>query len=482
MVVARHQHRPAGVPAIHAGNAPRRVQGLRDAQVEPLHAPRPAPQRAQPLEARMCRQHPRGPGVDRGLVCRPCRGRGGVHHIQIGEKAVCLAAQLAAPLAARPIVHLAGRPCCRTRPDPVDTAMQGQRTQAALGLVAERHRAQILASRAKHIERRVRVAAVHRPREPADAAPGAEAMAVAQHGDGLVERRTSGVHPFLRYRPGADAREPGRSGRGVMRLGSARTQRAEHRARLHRGELVLVAEQHQARTGRHGREHRRHHLQIHHRGLVDHQHIQRQRVPGVVTEVTRIRAAAEQPVQGADPGRDRGPHPLAIWETVQRQRRHRARDRRIEPRCRLAGRCGEADAQRAGRHAALRCRLQRQRLERGQKTHHGGGLAGARPAGDDAEIAACGERTGTLLPVHVCAVGREQCSEHVAQRLLGQGVGVRDALQPGADAGAHRLLVLPEATQIQPRAHAHQRRGTRPGADQRGAVERCEPGRERHAA
>jgi hypothetical protein len=78
----------------------------------------------------------------------------------------------------------------------------------------------------------------------------------------------------------------------------AAAQLAEHRAGFDRGELVLVAEQHQARAGRQRGEHGGHHLQVDHRRLIHHQHVHRQRVAGVVAEVAGVRAAAEQAVEG----------------------------------------------------------------------------------------------------------------------------------------------------------------------------------------
>ena len=69
------------------------------------------------------------------------------------------------------------------------------------------------------------------------------------------------------------------------------TQVTEHGACLYRGELILVPQQHQACMGRQSVQQVGHHFQVDHRGFVHHQHIQRQRVTDVMTEVTRARSA-----------------------------------------------------------------------------------------------------------------------------------------------------------------------------------------------
>jgi hypothetical protein len=69
-----------------------------------------------------------------------------------------------------------------------------------------------------------------------------------------------------------------------MAVTGAPAQLAEHRAGLDRGQLVLVAEQDQARRRRQGGEHRGHHFQVDHRRFVDHQHVERQRIAGMMAK------------------------------------------------------------------------------------------------------------------------------------------------------------------------------------------------------
>jgi hypothetical protein len=125
----------------------------------------------------------------------------------------------------------------------------------------------------------------------------------------------------------------------------APAQLAEHRAGLDRGELVLVAEQHQARAGRQRGQHGGHHLQVDHRRLIHHQHVHRQRVAGVVAEVAGVRAAAEQAVEGRHLDGDRRAHGLAVGQAGQVELGDGAGDGFVEPRGGLAGGRRQADAQ-----------------------------------------------------------------------------------------------------------------------------------------
>ena len=70
----------------------------------------------------------------------------------------------------------------------------------------------------------------------------------------------------------------------------------EHRTRLHRRQLVLVAQQHQPRAVGHGLQQPRGQRQVQHRGLVDHQHVDGQRLRRIVTEAAGV--GTQQPVHG----------------------------------------------------------------------------------------------------------------------------------------------------------------------------------------
>ena len=116
----------------------------------------------------------------------------------------------------------------------------------------------------------------------------------------------------------------------------------EHRAGLDGGELVGVADQHQPGLRAHRLEQPGHHRQRHHRGLVDDDHVVRQPVVAVVAEPgRRVRAPAEQPVQGhrlqpGEPGLVVGARSLPTSSL----------DRLLQPGGGLAGRRGEGDPQR----------------------------------------------------------------------------------------------------------------------------------------
>ena len=196
--------------------------------------------------------------------------------------------------------------------------------------------------------------------------------------------------------------------------------------------------------GRQGVEQARHHFQVDHRRLVHHQYVQPQRVAGVVAELAGVRAAAEQAVQGQHLLGDGRAH-----RRVHRQRAHLLADGFGEPRRRLAGRRGQADAQRPTvRH--------RRRLQQRQQAHHGGGLAGAGAAGDQREAATHRQRAGELLPVDPrCVAGRKQRVQPRGQVVRhGQRLG-----QPLAQAVRHALLVIPVAAQVQAAIAQQQRAG-----------------------
>ena len=206
---------------------------------------------------------------------------------------------------------------------------------------------------------------------------------------------------------------------------------------------------------RQGSEQAGHHLQVNHRRLVDHQHVQRQRVAGVVTEVTAVRQAAEQAVQGGDLAGDLLAHLIR-----HRQRGDLGADGFGQPRGGLAGGRGQTDTQRL---TGGQCRLLQQR----QQAHHRGGLAGAGAAGDQAEAAACGQRAGELLPVgQALAVQHQRLGKQPGQARGQLRRQHRRIVQPRADGRGHRALVAPVAAQVQALAVQHQRR-LFPGAIER---------------
>ena len=78
-----------------------------------------------------------------------------------------------------------------------------------------------------------------------------------------------------------------------MRQQRPLAQLPQYRTGVHRGQLVLVAQQDQLGVGGQGIKHRRHKIHVHHRGLVDHQDIHQQRVVPVMAEFAGIRPAAQ---------------------------------------------------------------------------------------------------------------------------------------------------------------------------------------------
>ncbi|KFB70352.1 MAG: hypothetical protein AW09_004552 [Candidatus Accumulibacter phosphatis] len=254
---------------------------------------------------------------------------------------------------------------------------------------------------------------------------------------------------------------------------------AEHRARLHRRELVAVAQQQQPCPGRQRGEQRVHHLQVHHRRLVDDQQVHVQRIRLVVHEAPRARPRAQQRMQ-------RARRAQALREPIDRRGRlgqrpqlqQGLRDGLAQPRRRLAGGRRQPDAQRASRPAGGR-RGERQRLQQRQQANHGRRLAGSRTAGEDTETAARRQCAGHFLPVGpglAGRCGRKQPVEDRAQRVQWQrGLQRRRQRQPALEGAAHVLFVLPVTAQIQAWTDAYQRRVASTASDQQRMLERHLP-------
>ena len=237
---------------------------------------------------------------------------------------------------------------------------------------------------------------VDQSRQTADAAVRSEAMAVTQHADALVQQRA--IFCPVSLQPAVDGllRHPGHPIgrlRPVASLAGMGTQLTQNGTRLHRRQLVLVPQQDEPCPGRQRMHHLRHHLQVDHRGLVDHQHIQRQRIARVMPEMPRARPAAQQPVQCRDGPRNGRPDRLALGHVLERQPVNGTADRAAQPCCCLAGGRRQPDAQ------ELPLPGQRQPLQQGQQPDHRRRLARTRPPGDQPEAPSCRQRTGNPLPV-----------------------------------------------------------------------------------
>ena len=346
-VVAGHDDRPADVERLAVEHAAGAQAALHE-PVEPAHAERPAPVRAQDA--------PRREGVRR-LRRRAQR------------------ADVLVPLVRASRGELFEFGCTRQRPPfglPLAAVVEGG-------------------------QRRRGVAVDDRVGQEPDAPVPREAVALGQAYDARRQ---------LRAAPGG-------------------AQVAEHGAGLHRRELVGIAEQDEpARVGQPG-DKAVHQQQVHHRALVHQQRIQAQIGPG------------QQPVDGAGHGREVGErrHARAQAALVEL-----CRDRFLQPRRRLAGRRHQPDAVRPG-NAEIREQRDQPRRERG--------LAGAGPAGDDAQPPLDGGPGGG----HRGRVGggAEHAGQRIAEGARGQVGG------PGTDARGEPRLGFEQAVQVEPIMVQHQR-------------------------
>ncbi|CRM04184.1 hypothetical protein [Pseudomonas sp. 31 R 17] len=166
-----------------------------------------------------------------------------------------------------------------------------------------------------------------------------------------------------------------------------------------------------------------------------------------MTEVPSARAAAQQPVNRGDLGRDFFAHAVGHF-----QRQHLLADGFGQTRGGFTGGRGQADAQGI---AALHGR----RLQQREQAHHGGGLAGAGAAGDDTECAPGGQGTGEFLPVDH-AIGR-RLIEQTIQALRQIGGDAFVAGQPQAQGTVDAPFISPVAAQIEAFSAQHQRAAPR---------------------
>ena len=413
IVVAGHHHRAPRVPVVVPGEA-FAAQALGDRPVQGVHAEGAAAQAAEQLLAGELTQPLRGPSIRVGVVGG--RADFGEQRPQTGVLAVAVQQQVG---------------------ERVVFFTEGKVTE---GQAAQRQAAQAGALLLEHPRHRRRVAAVHRQRQLTDARRVLEAPVGAQHGGLLGEGGAVAG-------PGADVgaaglAQVGHRVRRVQALVGVAAQVAHHRAGFHAGQLVLVAEQDQPGMLIQCVQQAGHHVHVDHAGFVHHHQVRVQRVVAVMPEVAAVRAGAEQPVQGGHLGGDGVAH----------RRRHRQRPQLLavrfgEPRRRFAGGRRQPHAQApAVRHG--------QALQHAQQAHHGGGFAGARAAGDDADAATHRQRAGHLLPVGVRPVAAgEQPGQGLAQGVHRHRFAARQARLDGL---GHRLLPGPVAAQIKPAAVQHQ--------------------------
>ncbi|MPM65913.1 hypothetical protein SDC9_112817 [bioreactor metagenome] len=232
----------------------------------------------------------------------------------------------------------------------------------------------------------------------------------------------------------------------------------EHRARLHRGELVGVADEQQPGVRPGGLQQPGHQRQRDHRHLVHHDQVVRQRPQTVVREPRRaVAPPAQQPV---DRGGVQPPEPVHHLRIDLPHRGQGVLDRLAHPGGRLAGRGGQADVQ---------VRLQRRQDDQDPGDRRG--LAGAGATLQDAQPGGHRRRGSGQLVVRF--IRREPCRaldprEHRSQHRgdpVPVGADHRGAA-PDIDVGPDQLLVAPVAVEIEQGADQPQRPAGRPvGAD-----------------
>lgn len=227
VVVARHQYRPPLVPAVIGLDQAKAQQFCRYPLVQSFHAPWAAAQRAEQAEGVESRQYRLRPALPGAILQRQSGGRAA-----LGQ--------------ALQVVPVAVRRARRLR-----MTVDEQPGEGCIALPAQ---AQVEEVGGRTVQQRARVAGllpVDQPRQAPDPAARAEAPGMPQH-DGLLRQRMRLRRTFAQALPGfaADPLQPGAGLGAVPALLGIPAEIAEHRAGLYRGQLVLVAEQDQARLRR----------------------------------------------------------------------------------------------------------------------------------------------------------------------------------------------------------------------------------------
>ena len=164
-----------------------------------------------------------------------------------------------------------------------------------------------------------------------------------------------------------------------------------------------------------------------------------------MAKVATVRQAAQQPVQGGHLMRNTVPDLAAAGtfqlQISQRQTVNAAANGFTQSGGGLAGWRGQMNLQR------VKLLAQAQSLQQGEQTHHGGGFAGTRTAGNNGKAAARSQQAGDFLPVgaRCLVIGKQQCQQ-AAAGLLRQLVLLLQTLRQRA---ANLLFILPVTAQIQ---------------------------------
>ena len=223
---------------------------------------------------------------------------------------------------------------------------------------------------------------------------------------------------------------------------------AEHITGFDRRQLVGIAQQDEARAIGDGVDQLGHQRQVDHRGFVDDDDIERQRVVGVVAEARTVGNRAEQAVQrGAGSGQCGEQRGIDVGC---RERLHGLAHALGHALGGAAGGRGEGDT-RCGAPG-----VQRLRGEQDEQTGDRRGLAGAGSAGHQDEAVAERDGGGAGLQVVAAAGIGKQLREQRRQRI--RPADIRCVRADAAQTECECALVLAVAAQVEQAVFEHQRR------------------------
>ena len=194
--------------------------------------------------------------------------------------------------------------------------------------------------------------------------------------------------------------------RGIALLGKT-TDITQYRTCFDRCQLIPIAKQNQFGMRRQGIEQACHHRQVDHRGFINHQHIQVQRVVPVMAEGNPVRDSTQQAVNSARLGRN-----IAFHYIVNSKRVYRRANRFGQPGCRLTGRRNQLDVRQLKRALLIPLiTLNSLGHQRRQQFRHCSCLAGTRAARNHRKLAGKGNSGCNFLPVQATA-RRHQTIQH----------------------------------------------------------------------
>ena len=137
---------------------------------------------------------------------------------------------------------------------------------------------------------------MHRRRKPTDATVLGKPMARTQHDHLLIKRTPLGVFESLRDSLPCIAMKPGNRLGQIVAFRCLCTELAQDGTCLHRGELVFIPQEHQACGVWQCPHSSSHHLQVNHRGLINHQEVDRQLLVLPIAKGPTVKTCAQQSV------------------------------------------------------------------------------------------------------------------------------------------------------------------------------------------